>query len=209
MESPVQKIVDRILQDARAEAKSIVDEAQRSVEMLLEDRRQSARRKAEEDARSLLRKAENEAEIVRGRVIMDTKRKASWLVLSEKERLVTSVLSEVKNRLGDLQKSEKYISILVKMIVDAGTVLGGGKLEIVLNKYDSSLPLKISRLAEAITETTGVKTQLKLSKQKIKTLGAIVKTIDGRIVVDSTFEAILRRRERELRFKIARILFRS
>lgn len=209
MESAVHRIIDRILQDARDKAKSIVNEAQRSVEMLLENQKQTARQKAEEDVYSLLKRAESEVETVRGRVITDAKKKAGWMVLSEKERLVTSVLNEVKSRLEDLQKSEKYIPILEKMIVDAGTVLGGGKLEVVLDEDDSSLPLKISMLAKAITEKTGMKTQLKLSKQKIKALGAIVKTIDGRIVMDNTFEAILKRREKELRFKIAKILFRN
>ena len=210
MESSVRKIIDRILQDAREEAKSIVDEAQRSAEMLLENRRQSAREKAEKDLDSPSRRAESEAEIARGRVITETKRKASWLVLSEKERLVTSVLNEVRSRLGDLQKSEKYVPILEKMIIDAGTALGGGKLEVVLNEDDSSLPLKINTLSEATAEKTGVKTRLKLSKQKAETLGgAMVKTIDGRIVLDNTFEAILKRREKELRFKIAKILFRA
>ena len=210
MESAVQRITNRILQDAREEAKSIVNEAQRSAEMLLENRRQSGRQKAEEDVYSLLKRAESEAEIVGGRVATETKKKASWLVLSEKERLVTSVLNEVKRRLGDLQESKRYIPILEKMMIDAGIALGGGKLEAMLNEDDSTLPLKIDTLAKAIAEETRVKTHLKLSTQKIEALGGVViKTLDDRIVVDNTFEAILKRREKELRLKIARILFRN
>ena len=210
MESATQRIIDQILRDAREEAKSIVKEAQRSAEALLGNQRQSARQRAEEDVYSLLKRAESEAETVRGRVIADTKRKAGWMVLSEKERLVTSVLDEVKTRLEALSQSEKYIPILEKLIVDAGTALGGGKLKALLNKRDSALALKLNILAKAIAKRTGTKTQLKLCKEKIETSGgAIVKTLDGRIVVDNTFEAILKRRERELRLKIARILFRN
>ncbi|UCE28522.1 MAG: hypothetical protein JSV85_04365 [Candidatus Bathyarchaeota archaeon] len=208
MESTVQRFTDRILKDARKEAKSIIDKAKRSAEMLLEDRRQSGHQKAKEDTYSLLKRAESEAEIVRGRIATDTKKKASWLVLSEKEHLVTDVLDEVKRKLGDLQKSEKYGSILERMIVDAGEILGGGRLEVMLNKNDSTRPLKIDMLSEAITEKTGVKTHLRPSKQKIEAIGgAVIKTVGGRIIVDNTFEAILKRREKELRFKIARILF--
>lgn len=208
MESAIGRITDRILQDAREEAKSIVDEAQRSSDKLLEERRQSGRQKAEEDVYSLLKRAESEAEVVRGRVATETKRKAGWLILSEKERLVTNVLDEVKRKLGDLRKSKRYISILEKMIIDAGTALGGGRLEVMLNEDDLTLPLKIDTLDKVITEETGVKTHLKLSTQKIEALGgALVKTPGDRIVVDNTFEAILKRREKELRFKAARILF--
>ena len=76
-----------------------------------------------------------------------------------------------------------------------------------LNENDSSLPLKLNTLEKKIFDRTGVKTRLKISKQQIKAVGVIVKTVDGRIFVDNTFEAILSRRERELRLKIARILF--
>ena len=209
MESSTDKIIDRILKDAREEAKTIVKEAKRSAELLIEKRRQSALHNAEKDVYSLLKRAENEAEIIRGKVSTDIKRNASWIVLAEKERLVTSVLNEVKNRLVNLQKSEEYLPVLKKLIVDAGIVLGGGMLEVVLNENDLSLPLKSDTLGKKISEETGVKTQLKFSEQQIKAVGVIVKTIDGRIFVDNTFEAILSRRERELKLKIARILFNN
>ena len=209
MESSDNKIIDRILNDAREEAKAIIKEAKRSAEMLLEKQRKLALHNAEKEVYSRLKRAENEAAVIKGRVTTDIKRKAGWVVLFEKERLVTSVLNEVKNRLVNLQKSEEYLPVLKKLIVDAGIVLGGGMLEVVLNENDLSLPLKSDTLGKKISEETGVKTQLRFSKQQIKAVGVIVKTIDGRIFVDNTFEAILSRRERELRLKIARILFNN
>jgi vacuolar-type H+-ATPase subunit E/Vma4 len=173
----------------------------------LENQRQMALRNAEKEVYYLLRRAENEADIIRGKVSTDVKRRTGWVVLFEKDRLIISVLNEVKNRLVNLQKSEEYLPVLEKLIVDAGTVLDGGTLEVMLNENDSSLPLKLNKLEKKIADRTGVKTQLKFSKQQIKAVGVIVKTIDGQIFVDNTFEAILSRRERELRLKIARILF--
>lgn len=210
MEPEVQRIVNQILHDSREKAKSVIDEAHKSAEITLGKQRELASRKAGEKASSMLKRAESEAKTIRETVFMDMKRKASWMVISEKKRLVTSVLDEVKTRLRAVSQSENYTPILEKIIVDAGTALGGGKLEVLLNKHDSTLPLKLSRLAKAIAERTRIKTRLKLSKQKIEASGgAVVKTLDGRIVVDNTFEAILRRREKELRFKTARILFRD
>ena len=208
MESEAQRIIDRILQDAKEEAESLVAKAQSSAEMLLEDRRQSSIQRAEKDKHPTLKRAESEAEVVRGKAIADAKIRAGWMVLSEKVRLVTSVLDEAKSRLEYLHKSEKYTAFLEKMIVNAGAVLHGGELEVMLNENDSSLALKINVLAEAIAEKTGVKTQLVLSDERIDALGVIVKTADGRIVVDNTFEAILKRREKELRLKIAKMLFK-
>ena len=209
MEHEAQRIIDKILHDAREKAKSIVKEARKSAEMMLEERRESARQKAGEKASPILKRAESEAEAIREMVLTDARRKVGWMVLSEKERLVTSVLDEVKTKLGALSQSEKYHPILEKMILDAGIALDGGKLEVSLNERDSALSLKFSMLAKAIADKTGKKTQIKLSTEKIEAFGgAVVKTVDGRIVVDNTFEAILKRRERDLRFKIAKILFR-
>jgi len=207
MESLDNRILDRILNDAREERKAIIKEAKKSAEMLIEKQRKLARHSAEKEVYSLLKRAENAVAVIKGKVTTDIKRQAGWLVLSEKERLVTSVLSEVKNRLVNLQKSEEYLPVLERLIVDAGIVLDGGTLEVVLNENDSSLPLKLNRLEEKIADGTGVKTRLKISKQQTKAVGVIVKTVDGKIFVDNTFEAILSRRERELRLKIARILF--
>jgi len=209
MEDSANRIIDRILKDAKAEAETIIKDAQKSAETIIEKQRQIAILSAEKEACSLLKRAEDEADIIRGKVATDIKRKASWIVLAEKERLVTDVLNEVKNRLVNLQKSEEYLPVLERLIVDAGIVLDGGTLEVVLNENDSSLPLKLNRLEEKIADGTGVKTRLKISKQQIKAVGVIVKTNDGKIFVDNTFEAILSRRERELRLKIAQILFNN
>ena len=206
MESTGNEIIDRILKDAREEAETIVKDAHKSVETIIEKQRQSARHSAEKQVYSLLERAENDADIIRGKVATDIKRRAGWMVLSKKNHLITNVLDEVKNRLVNLKKSE-YVLVLEKLIIDAGTVLGGGILEVMLNGNDSTLPLKLDKLEKEISDRTGVNTQLKISEQKTNEAGIIVKTIDNRLFVDNTFEAILRRRERELRLKITRILF--
>lgn len=209
MEPSGNEILDRILKDAREQAESIIADAKKSAETVIEKQRQSARQNAEKKASSLLKRAENDADIIRGKVSTDIKRQAGWIVLSEKNRLITSVLNETKNRLVNMQKSEKYVTVLDKLIVDSGTVLGGGMLEVVLNENDSTLALKFDKLEKEISDRSGIRTQLKFSEQKTKDVGVIVKTIDDQIFVDNTFEAILSRRERELRLKIARILFNN
>ena len=209
MGSSENRIIDRILKDAREEAETIVKDAQKSAEMIIEKQRLSARHSAEKEAYSMLKRAENESEIIRGKVSTDIKRRAGWIVLSEKDRLITSVLTEAKNRLVNMQNSEEYFPVLEKLIVDAGAVLDGGILEVVLNEKDSTLPLKIDKLEKEISDRTGFQTQLKFSEQKTEAVGVIVKTIDDRIFVDNTFEAILSRRERKLRLKIAQILFNT
>lgn len=207
MESSRNEIIDQILTDANEEAETIVKDAQTSAKTIIDKQSQSARYNTEKKVQSLLKRAEKDAYIIRGKVSTDIKMQAGWIVLSEKNRLIASVLNEVKNRLVRMQKSKEYVSVLEKLIVDAGAILGGGVLEVFLNEKDSTLPLKLGKLEKEISVQSGVLTQLNLSKQKTKAVGVIVKTVDNRIFVDNTFEAILRRRERELRLKTAKILF--
>jgi vacuolar-type H+-ATPase subunit E/Vma4 len=207
MEGSENRIIDRILKDARAEAETILKDAKNFAETIIEKQRLSARYSAEKEAFFLLKKAENEANIIRGKISAEIKRRASWVVLSEKNRLIKTVLTEAKNRLLNMQNSEQYLQVLEKLIVDAGAVLGGGMLEVLLNENDLALSLNLDKLEKEVSDRIGVETHLGLSDQQITDIGVIIKTIDNRFFVDNTFESILSRRERVLRLKIAQILF--
>jgi len=209
VESEAQKITDQILIDAKEDAKSVIVEARKSAEMMLERQSEVGRQKATERVSSIVSRARNESDITRGMVFTDIRRKAGWKVLSEKERLITDVLNEAKSRLTALAKAEKFMPELERMILDAGIALGGGELQIILNERDSALPLRLNAISKAISEKTDNRTELKLSKERTKASGGvIVKSADGKVVLDNTFEAMLKRREKDLRLKIARILFK-
>lgn len=209
MESSQQEIINRILKDATDEAELIINKAKESAELLLENQRLSAHANAQKEANSILKKAQNEAEIIRGKTANNIRRQSVWIVLSEKNRIIKNVLDSVKQRLIDLKKTSKYVPFLEKLTVDAGSALGGGTLTVFLNKTDSKLQLNLEKLAKQITSETGVETKLSLSKENIDSSGVVVKTADNKIFVDNTFESILKRQEKELKIKIAKILFNT
>lgn len=204
----VQRMTDQILQNARENAESILIEAHKSAEAMIDKQKELARQNSLGEVSPILKKGEDDAEAVRKTIIADAKKRASWIVLSEKERLVTTVLEEVMNRLRVFSQSKDYLPFLQKIIVDTGIVLSGEKLEILLSEQDESLPLELDKLTKQIVEKTGKETELTISNEKIKSLGGcVIRTHDGRIVIDNTFTDILKRRERELRFEITKMLF--
>jgi vacuolar-type H+-ATPase subunit E/Vma4 len=204
----VQRITNQILQNARENAKSILIKAHKSSEMMIEKQKELARQNSLEEVSSILKKAEGEAEVIRKTIIADAKKRANWMALSEKGRLVTSVLEEVMNKLKVFSQSGNYLPFLQKLIVDTGIALGGEKLEIILSEQDETLPLELSMLTKNIVEKTGKEIEVMISNTKIKSFGGcVVRTLDGRIIIDNTFSDILKRREREFRFEIAKILF--
>lgn len=209
MEPEANKIANRILVDAKEDAESIVLEARKAAEMMIEEQKDLGRQRASERVAAILTDARNEVRLIQRATLTETKRKANWAVLSEKDRLIANVMNEAKLKLVELTKTQKYLPLLEKLLVQAGTGLGGGNMQVVLNQHDSNLPLKLDRLAKEIETKTGMKTRLELSKERLNASGGVaVRTPDGKVVVDNTFETILRRREIDLKPRMAKLLFK-
>jgi vacuolar-type H+-ATPase subunit E/Vma4 len=199
-----------ILQEAKKSAEYIIQEAQKLAEEILEKQRQLGVLRANDSAKLLLKKAESEAELNKLNSMANSKIKANWVILSKKEIWIDNVLNEAKKELKILTQLKEYISILEKLITEAGVISGGKELEVLLNEQDSTLPLKLGNLAKKISEKTGFKTKLRLSEEKLEVVGgARVRTANGKVIMDNTFDDILMRKEKNFRSKIAEILFKQ
>ena len=204
----LQSITGTILQEAKESAELIIKDAKELAKAILEKQRQLGMREAKAISSSRLKKTTNEANAEQLRKIAQAKISSNWIVQFRKEEIIAGVIDETKKRLHKLSQTQKYISVLEKLIIEAGIILGGNKLEVVLNAQDSKLPLKLNKLAKKISAITKTETKLKLSKEKIQTIGgAMLKTSDGKVIMDNTFEDILNQREKSLKAKISKILF--
>jgi vacuolar-type H+-ATPase subunit E/Vma4 len=202
-------ITEMILEEAKKSAEGIFQEAEKSAKDILKKQKQRGAQKANEAAQILLRKAESEAELNKLNNIANSRIKANWVILSKKETWIDNVLNEAKNELTIMTQTKKYLPILEKLITEAGVILGGKELEVLLNPQDSALPLRLDNIAKKITEKTGFKTKLNLSKEKLETIGgAVVRKANGKVIMDNTFDDIFVRREKDLLSKIAEILFK-
>jgi V/A-type H+-transporting ATPase subunit E len=201
-------ITEMIVEEAKKSAEHILQDAEKTAKDTIKEQKQRGVKRGNEAAKTLLRKAKSEAEFHKLNSIANSQIKAKWVILSKKETWIDNVLIEAKNELKTLTQSKKYLPILEKLITKAGIILGGKDLEVLLNIHDSALPLKLNTIAKEIGNKTGTKTKLKLSKENPQVIGGvIVRTADGKVIMDNTFDDILRRREKELRSEIARILF--
>jgi vacuolar-type H+-ATPase subunit E/Vma4 len=185
-----------------------MEKAKKSSKEIIEEQRSSALLNAKKVVDSIMMKANDDANIIREKISTDIRNQAGWIVLAEKERLITEVMNEVKNKLKDMQKSQEYPKVLEKLIIKGGMVLGGGVLKVLINKNDSKL-CNYDKLSKEISKKTGVKTKINLSKNYITDIGVKIKTSDNKIYVDNTFEEIIRRKEKIFRLKIAKILFKD
>lgn len=206
METEVRNITDMIIEEARKDAASIIEEAKNQGEDLIESKKREAIQLAEREAARFQYRLD-EAKLVREKIISDAELQAQWRVLAEKQGLVENVFDSLKNELDGYVKSPEYDRMLRDLIVAAGIVLKGDGLFVTLNEEDASR-INLDELAEIISEKTNVPTTLTPSGERHDDYGVIVKTGDGKIVIDNTLRAILKRLDRDLRFKAVQILFK-
>jgi len=201
-------LIEALMSEAHETAEKIIEDVKKTVQGTLEEQRKKGRERAREIVISIDKKAQNDSLIIQLRNKTSAESKAKWLILEKKHELIENVINQVKDELRTAIKTDKYLHILENLIVEGGIILDVTNLEVILNERDSILPLELDKLAERISEKTGIKTKITKSEKKIDAIGgAIIQTTDSKIVMNNTFEGMLNNSKSEIRFKIAQILF--
>lgn len=204
LEERLEKIKNKIMEQAEKQANEILEEARKRAAKVIEEAEKRAERKASE----ILRRGTEEAERERRKVIAEAKLKARQMVTKAKEEGIKKAFEEARKKLEEIASSKDYAQILEKIIERSAVALGGGELEVVLPGQHANISLNLERIAEEVSKKTGVKTTLEKAKETVyATGGAIVRRKDGGVLINNTFEAILEREEKNLRIKVAKILF--
>ncbi|MEM2942013.1 MAG: V-type ATP synthase subunit E family protein [Candidatus Bathyarchaeia archaeon] len=209
MREPTQnRLISKILGDAREEARSIIEDAKKSAERLLEQRNREAEERARKACQEIIKSAEDEVENIIHRESVDAIIKTRLILLSEKRKIIDDVFKRAEQRLREFTEDEAYPEMLERLIEEAAIAAGGGRLEILLNKADSRRKLPIKEIAKRVSSKLGVETTLETSDKPIDSYGGvIISSADGRTKADNTLASILERTRRRLEPEIARILF--
>lgn len=202
------RLISRILEDAKEQSSAIVTEAKRSAEKLLEEKEQEAQKKAQKACQEIRRSAEADTENIVHRESVDAIIKARWIMLSEKRKIIDEVFMKVKDRLRAYAKEESYQKLLIHIIEEAAVAAGEGRLEVLVNESDSQRKLPLKELSAKVSSKLDVETTLKLSDKIINAIGgAVVQSEDGRTKIDNTLESILERERKNLEPKATAVLF--
>lgn len=205
----LQNITNTLLQEAKESAKMIINDAQELSEKMITKQKQLGTKEGNTKRLLMLKKATNEADMERLHKIANSKITSNWIVLSRKEEIIATVMKEAKKRLQKFTQAKKYVPMLENLIIEAGVILGGNKIEVLLNEEDSKLPLNFSKITKRVSSRTKTEVKMSLSKEKIQVIGGVVlRTIDGKVMMDNTFDDILRQKEKILKDKISKIMFK-
>jgi V/A-type H+-transporting ATPase subunit E len=193
-------IANEILEDVKKDSEKIIRDAEKKAEEILRD----AKTEAERRHVQLLAEAKEKGEIEQKKTKSLTAMEIRNRRLQVKEEHINAVFDKALVRLKQFVESESYPDYLLAFIEEAAEKIESDKLIVYVNSKDHEW-LANGKLNE-LSEKLGVK--LTLANETESCLGGcIVKTLDGKLAKDNTFEKRLQALKPILRIEVAKILF--
>ncbi len=196
-----EKIKNKILEDAKAKAQAIEDQANREAEGILT----AAAKNANKKSADALKKAEAESAEVYRRLIAVAGLEGRKEILRAKQEVVDNAFNLAMEKISTLPDAE-YQELLEDMIVNAAST---GKGEIMLSQKDSG---RIdSRFTDNINrklKNAGKTGSLTLAKDIISTVGGFVLRY-GEMEINGTLEILFGMLRPQLESEVVKTLFNA
>ena len=195
------KIISRIKEDSDLETQEILKNAHKIADDIIS----SAKNKAKSEETEIIEKAKHDAELTKQRIIANAKLKSKKHCLYIKEGIIQNTFDEAETKLGNFRSSPKYPEILKDIIEEGIESINGEDAEISVKKDD--ITILTNDFLKDLSNKFNM--NLTISKESIRSNGgALIRTIDGKIVVNNTFETRMQRMRDHLRSEVAKILFK-
>lgn len=207
----VQSIIKEIEKTSGAKASEVLSEAKATADEIIN----RARQEAKEKAAQVVSKAEHEAKRNSQRILAEARIKARREKIAAQEELVNRSFEQADKALKMIAEKASlgnisYKEVLIRLIKESVIASGADTLEIIVREKDRQMitPELIDRIAKEVHAETAIKPKLNLSDTSVVSAGgAVVRSHDGKIRVDNTFEARLDRFKEAIRTDVATALF--
>jgi V/A-type H+-transporting ATPase subunit E len=182
-----EKIINQIKKDSENEVKHILKEAQKQASDIINYARKEAKLESEKIIANGKKQGENLIKILISKANQDTKKE----IMNAREQLIEECFTKAHHKLSIL-KDKEYEQIVKKLIEDGLKKLGGKCAILVSRDSDKKIAKELGINIDGNVETSG---------------GVILKSFDGRVILDHTFDGILRREKNKIRIKVGKQLF--
>jgi vacuolar-type H+-ATPase subunit E/Vma4 len=200
----IDNLVNEIISRAGDKAKTFTQKAKEQEAEILAKAKERAEKKKQElierQSKNIHEKTEQELAAIN----LETRR----AILYQKEEYIQEIFKKARQKLVSFTKKKDYQAVLRDFIVQGAKAIGGGKLIIQARKEDQKLLKDLSKFEKAIKKEINSSFSLAVEDKPIKAMGGIIiKTHDGAITIDNTFDARLEEKYQKIRFEVAKILF--
>jgi len=200
----VEALKSKILEQAREQVTSMLDRARRVSERDLV----YAKEEADEIISRQRAAVQPMAEAQKRRTLVGAQMEARRKLLEKKEELVSRAFAEAEKQLEKTRGTEIYTSIISRLIEDgAASIKGDVIVEFSGKDRKTFTPEFISSIESLIAGSpeAGVRLQFKCVGDVISA-GVMIRSGDGRVIIDSSFSGILKRLRENLRGKVSEML---
>ena len=182
-----EKIIEQIKKDSDKEKKQILKEAEETASQIIKDIKKEASQESEKIISDGKNQSENIKKILVSKANQDVKRD----IMNAREKIIDESFTKAHHELSIL-KGEKYEKLVKKLIEDGQRKLGGDCKIFVTRDADK-------RIAENLGLTIGGRVE--------SSGGVVLKSTDGKVTLDHTFDGILKREKDKIRIKVGKTLF--
>jgi V/A-type H+-transporting ATPase subunit E len=182
-----EKIIQQIKKDSEKEINQILDEAKKEASSIVKDAKKQAEKESEKILSDGKKQSENIDKILVSKAGQDAKKE----MMKAQEKIIEECFIKAHHSLSTLNK-EQYRTLVTKLIKNGVKKLGEQCTILVSRDIDKEIAENMGLKISGNVETSG---------------GVILKSADGKITLDHTFDGILRRKKNEIRIKVGMLLF--
>ena len=186
---PLEKIIQRIEEESKREADSIIEEARKRADEILG----KAKEEAKGEKEKIMAKGKEREEQLWERARSSARRDVKRMEMEAKEEVIAECFERAREKLASL-KGRDYEKV-VRNLIEHGKGIVGDCIIIPSRKEDEKIAKKMG---------------MTIANDEIEALGGvIIRSIDGKVTMDNTFDGILERRKEEIRKKVGLMLFKE
>ena len=198
----VDLIIKQIKDDVQKEIDSLLQRAKRNAGLRIKLAQGEAKRQRKEHVEAVKQQAKDVQQQILATVSLETRK----IILKAKEDIINNVLTKVRKKGTDYRSQADYKKWLQDIIVSGIKQLGEREIVIAIDQADDELINQdfIVTLKKKLDNETNVKVEI---DNNLKDTGAIIKSGDGRKILDNRFSVRMEKKIPQLRLLIAKEIF--
>jgi V/A-type H+-transporting ATPase subunit E len=197
----VEKITEKILQDAEIKANEIIEKARLQAKETVEKANQKAAARVKEISQKSAYDINEKKRIINSMVELEMRKD----ILAAKQQSIEEVFAKALDRMNGLD-AEKYEQIVFDMLM--ASVETGDEVVIMSESGKKKLSVDFIDKVNKALETAGKLGNVKLSDETRNISGGFILVGQG-VEVNNSFEAVIRLYRDEIEPKVAEIFFRG
>jgi V/A-type H+-transporting ATPase subunit E len=182
-----EKIIDQIKKDSDLEVKQILGEAEIQAKSIL----QSAKNDAEMEAEKILDNGKKQSENLKKILISKANQDIKRDIMNAREDVIDECFTKAHHKFSIL-KGDNYEKLVRKLIKDGHSKLGENYTVLISRDIDKKIAQDLQVDVSGSLESSG---------------GVVLKSADGKVTLDHTFNGILKREKHKIRIKVGKLLF--